>query len=133
MDNRPCPECSTDMYWSYICNAFWCERCEQNYTESDIDALELQKTHDGQLAQLRAQVSALETEIRGTGKILDRLDKTGSWGVMVDAAKLQEMEARIAKLEAVKLAAEAMYAHICKGPLPSWDIVVVKLEDARKR
>lgn len=64
---------------------------------------------------LRAEIRTLETELRDTGKILERLDKAGSWGVMVSAAELQRMEAelaaareRVAKLEAVKDAAKVV-------------------------
>lgn len=51
-------------------------------------------------ATLRAEVAALEAELRGTGKILDRLDKAGSWGVMVGLSALQALESDTTTLRA---------------------------------
>lgn len=56
-----------------------------------------------EIRELHRENVALERELRGTNKILVRLDKAGSWGVMVNANELQEMESAARMFDDVSL------------------------------
>ena len=99
---KPCPNCHSGSYHIYgLADEVECNDCGELRTIAEWEA------DTAREKALRAELSVLETELCGNGKILERMDKAGSWGVMVDAAKLQEMEARLSQLENALQSAES--------------------------
>jgi len=78
------------------------EFCEQNSHARQMreDNARLQRENEQlqrDLTAAQTSQTVLEKELRGTGKVLvERLDRAGSWGVLVDAGALQALEARAA-------------------------------------
>ncbi len=62
------------------------------------------------LRRLRSGTATLVKELSSRGRILERLAQAGSWGVMVNAADLQKLEAENAKMK-VKIEGAARGCH----------------------
>lgn len=72
------------------------EDTQESFTHFIAAACNLAPRLVRELEAAEASVRVLEKELRGTGNVLvERLDRAGSWGVLVDAGALQALEARV--------------------------------------